>query len=551
MGPGSRLKAAAPLLFVLVLALVVRVAWMQSRALVIENEGGEYATLAEHLLAGKGYVGLGMTGKPQLLFPPLYAFLIAAVTPLAGDSELAGRLVSIAAGVVLVAALSGLARRLYGPAAGFVAGILASLHPLLVSLSTAVYTESTYFALIFLGIVRAMDAVESGRLRDYAIAGALFGLAYLTRPEAILYVAILVAVALGRAAFVRPRRWPLRGLGAALGAFAVMAAPYVGFLWAHTGRLLLEGKTASNFEIGQRMRAGQPEWYAYYGVDDELREVGVYMGDVNRHLRAATTRATLAETVSYIVASAGRQGRIMLGAMKAPIFGGLGVFGLALLGLLRAAHSRARLDGQAFLLLAATGVIVATFSLQFYYVRYSYVLLPFLLAWAAGGASTVGQALSGWMGRARAEGGASRPVLEAAIGSFLAVLVAVTAMRAPEFRAGDEFGNSPQGARLTKAAGLWLRDQPPADKIVMDVGTAIPYYGRGEMWMMPYASSATALRYIDAKKPDYVVLRGIVASHRPFLEDWLEKGIPSDRLRLVHTEGESGAERVQIYGWER
>jgi hypothetical protein len=56
----------------------------------IDPEGAEYARIAENLVAGHGYVGIATPGT-QLIFPPLFPFMIAAVSLVTGQAELADR----------------------------------------------------------------------------------------------------------------------------------------------------------------------------------------------------------------------------------------------------------------------------------------------------------------------------------------------------------------------------------------------------------------------------------------------------------------------------
>jgi len=112
----------------------------------IDSEGAEYARIAENLVAGNGYTGLVTPGK-NLIFPPLYPGLIALFTPVVGGAELAGRIISLLMGSVLVAAVYLVTRDLYGRRAAPFASLLVALHPMLVGFAASVYCETTYMAL--------------------------------------------------------------------------------------------------------------------------------------------------------------------------------------------------------------------------------------------------------------------------------------------------------------------------------------------------------------------------------------------------------------------
>src|SRR5262245_56702025 len=115
-------------------AFVVRLLWMMYLRGPIDTEGAEYARIAENLLSGNGYRGIATEGT-ELMFPPLFPFLIAAFSLLTNDVQLAGRLVSLLMGTLLVPFVYLIAARMYGRGAACIAALLAAFHPLLVNLS--------------------------------------------------------------------------------------------------------------------------------------------------------------------------------------------------------------------------------------------------------------------------------------------------------------------------------------------------------------------------------------------------------------------------------
>jgi len=106
----------------------------------IENEGAEYARIAENLRHGAGLVGIAAPGT-ELLFNPLYPLLIAAVSFLTHDYEWAARLISLIAGSFLPLAALGIASQLFSRRVGIAAALLTATYPLLVNLSFTAYSE--------------------------------------------------------------------------------------------------------------------------------------------------------------------------------------------------------------------------------------------------------------------------------------------------------------------------------------------------------------------------------------------------------------------------
>jgi 4-amino-4-deoxy-L-arabinose transferase-like glycosyltransferase len=130
--------------------------------------------------------------RPTAEHPPLFAFLLAVVTKLGIGAELAQRALCgtlLGSGTVVLLGLLG--RRLGGGRAGLFAALLAAVYPTLIAADGALLSESLYGLLVAAAMLAAL------RLRDRptpsrALAlGGLCGLAALTRPEALLLLALL------------------------------------------------------------------------------------------------------------------------------------------------------------------------------------------------------------------------------------------------------------------------------------------------------------------------------------------------------------------------
>src|SRR4030095_4395479 len=382
----KKLNPAVPLMIILAVSLIVRIALMTSSSLIIENEGGEYAAIAENLLAGKGYVGLGLTGKPQLLFPPLYPFSIALTSFIAPNTEFAGRVVSLLMGLGLVFVMFKLAALLYGRTVGLLTATLIGLHPLLVRLSVSVQSEATYFALVLSAIYCFLKGLDGPGVRWLFGAGAACGLAYLTRPEAILFPLVLSGY-LCAVAYRSKQSWrtTLTRAFLLLIVFALLATPYMFFLHRHTGRLRVEGKSPVNYLIGQRVMSGMGTLEASYGVDDNLREFGVAMGNMNDYIANPVTPGVSA-LIPYVARATKYQlNNILLTITNSASFGKALLFALVILGLFCSAWDSVRATRELCLLLVLATVSVSLFSLQYFQERYVFIFLPFMLLWGAKG----------------------------------------------------------------------------------------------------------------------------------------------------------------------
>ncbi|MFQ5577945.1 MAG: glycosyltransferase family 39 protein [Anaerolineae bacterium] len=272
--------------------------------------------------------------------PPLYYLLLKGWSALGGFSEFSLRFPSVAAGVLLVAVVYALGRRLFGRWAGLVAALLAALNPFLIWYSQ----------------------------------------------EARMYVLSALLGTLGALCFVRamarPRRW---GYWAGLGACALAGLYthlYSGFLWPALAIWLL-------LHPRRLRRARLP--------------FGLTMGAVSAlflPLAVANWRFSGESSPGDPLAGAGGRAWHLFESFavwKAPLTAGtkgaiLAVLGLFLLaGIVAVARRR---EGQMVILLAImpfaiAGLLLLRSNLAFFGERYFIVMLPWLLLLQAAGAAAV------------------------------------------------------------------------------------------------------------------------------------------------------------------
>jgi mannosyltransferase len=95
-------------------------------------------------------LGVITAGAAHDIHPPLYYYLLHAGIALGGQSEYAVRFLSVASGVLTVALLYALGRRLFGPRVGAIAALLGAASPLAVyySQEARMYAQVTMFGLL-------------------------------------------------------------------------------------------------------------------------------------------------------------------------------------------------------------------------------------------------------------------------------------------------------------------------------------------------------------------------------------------------------------------
>lgn len=119
---------------------------------------------------------------------PFYPFIAALFSLPGWSAEFGARLASLSLSIGLFFALIGIGNRLSEKKATMVGLIILSLSPVLVSLSFSVLTEPSYIALVYLGLLLLLMHSKELKIWPAALAGLVFGLAFLNRTEGIVFL---------------------------------------------------------------------------------------------------------------------------------------------------------------------------------------------------------------------------------------------------------------------------------------------------------------------------------------------------------------------------
>jgi 4-amino-4-deoxy-L-arabinose transferase-like glycosyltransferase len=161
-----------------------------------------HVSIARALLAGRGYIVddtplpggklVPDAGKVALFKAPLYEYFLAGVFAVSGFSfklffplqALAGGLVSGIVGAITLQTF----RR---PSAAWFAGILATIHPILVNSASQPYNENVFYFFFVLSIWAFFGWIETTKLAWAISCGAAIGLCTLTRENGTLLLAAM------------------------------------------------------------------------------------------------------------------------------------------------------------------------------------------------------------------------------------------------------------------------------------------------------------------------------------------------------------------------
>ncbi len=534
----------AILLSILLVALVIRLYFLANFTYAINTEGAEYTRIAQNLVAGNGYVGIATEGN-ELMFPPLYPLLIAATSYIVGDFYHSAQCVSFFAGLILLLSVFGVARDLYGDKIGYLAVSIAALHPILVMLSTTTWIEGLYLSLMTAGIYFTNRCHYEGKWHQWGLAGGFLGLAYLCCPQAIVFPFFFVfaLLLLGRS----KKHMHLGKAALFMGVFALIALPYIVYLTTVTGTFHIEGKTIINNELGKQHLDGISENISGYLVAENLEEKGVWLRPQSELAKSSTSVGY--RTTLKIMFSKGLKNlqAVIENISSKPFLGGPLILPLVIIGLFRSNWDSNRASGELMLLLTAAGSLAAmTTIIYMFEVRYHYILIPFMVIWAACGIKELKNWAQETLTNLQLQ--ALPPVIG---GRFVEGLTAC--LLAGIFMAGGKittknFMLDPMSS-IRRTAGEWLATTP-GNKAIMDLDTVATFHAGAKYIPMPYCDSQTALKYIEKKEVDFIVLKSgdIERGHeRPYLQEWLNNGIPSPSITLTNQFNVDENKRLLIY----
>lgn len=503
-------------------ALAVRLA-LARLPHVLQADEGAYVWLGRNLVTGQGFTFIGI---PEVHYTPLFPALCGLLYLISGSLEAASKALFVVLGAGLVVPVYLLARAVYGLRAARVAGLLVAALPALTShvLYWGSMSEPLYLFLLFWGLWLVWRAWREGGTWLHAGAALLLSLAYLARPEGLIYVgAALAFLGLARVRELRRHAWSLAAYALV---FVLVAAPYVLYLHAHTGEWMLTGKVWTAY-AQDRALAGK-DWVTFdrmtWGLDSS--------GEVLYHSRERFNRSL----GSYIVAEPRAFLRGLLDntrTLPQVLLGRQGVprplLVAVVLGLFAQAWTRRRARREVFLGGAAL-VPVVTFSAVMFSVRFLQPVFPLAMIWAARGLVGLGE----WLAETvRAQGGR--------VGMWGArVLVALPAVAAALYLVAVQPAVVRQGAAQMKfhykAAGEWLATHTAGDAVIMSRGAIAAIHAEREWSPLPHAAWSEIVAYGRRRGATHLVVNDQeLRQFQPHLEALCDESQPPPELEHLYT----------------
>lgn len=523
-------------------AFLVRYLTLPQNAM-INGDGVFYASFGSKLVSGNLIDGI------STYWSPLYSSVLGAVYLLTHDLESAGRAVSMVAGSLLIVPTFILIRKFFGDASAFIGTVLVALHPLLITSSGWVMTESLYGLIFLTAVICGWFALENGKLVTFLLTGCLYGAAYLTKPEFTGFVALYVLLLVVKG--LMQHRWDFRRL--ALGSlvflvgFGTFFLPYVVFIHHKTGQWTLSQKLVSNSrfdEPGQGMlklidggtKTLQDRiWWDKYHDEANVAQVKPETGGVNSSQNRAGFNA------SDLMSRAGKNLYKQLTDYMRTLFP-LSFLLLGAIGFVTAPWTKDRAIKDIYLLSFVACTFIG-YAITVTELRYTFVLIPILLGWVGLGCANIGQfvaeRLPNWKG-------AGRIPTAFVQGSLLLLLIASLAPLFSREMEGRDLDNVPYEE---KAAGLWLRHNSDPGSIVMSPDARVAFYAGAEHIFLPDEDVQTIREYAERRNVTYIVLSERRLKNRKSVYGIADE--PTGNLKIIYDDVIQDGFNVKIYKVEK
>jgi len=514
-------------LAVIILAtFVVRVLISVLADRVIKWDEPDYLRLGANLLTGRGFT---TSGHPELHYTPLFPIVSAMVGLLIHNLEAGSEVVNIICGSLLLVPVYGIGRRIYGRRVATVAiGLLAVLPALTTSVQYwGTMSEPLYILLVYGGLFAVMQAAFDDSLISYAVAGGLFSLAYLTRPEGITYAAVMLVFIVVLKAFRRELfiRYTLTGLLLFVGVFVLVTFPYMLYLQRHTGQWTVTGKLGVTYEIGAAVVAQDPAEYdrVTASLDSEGKEIIWFSQE---RFEVSLQDLILRDPAAFLqrIASNVRtlKGRFFRRTsfptyLLIPVF--LGLFGVA--------WNRERAIDEAFMALCMAPVLsFLPFHIE---LRFFSPVFPALLLWTAHGLVWLGDWLAPTL-KNLLDRRADRWERIARWAPAVLVGLYFLLMQPLAVRDGLQVTNFAR-----RDVGLWMKENTAPDAVIMARDLSIAVYAERDWVPSPHAEYDRYIRYARSHRAAYLVAdEWELTVLRPQLGFLLNTDKPPDDLELVY-----------------
>lgn len=517
---------------------------------VVRWDEPDYLILGRNLFMGRGYT---VSGRPELHYAPLYPLAAGVLYPFTQDMKLNSDICFVLFGALVLLPFYWLAKRLFGTRVAMMATAFLCFFPALNAavLFWGTMLEPLYLLLLCAALCAVWLAWEKKSAAAGVAAGALYGLAYLTKPEALIYEGLMAVLLILGNLWRRTlfnRRSVLAIVGMVL-AFVLVISPYLAFLYRHTGRIMVSGKLGVTYVAGQGAVDHDPGLYdrALSQLDEAGEEIIWFSDDRFKYSIVDYIQADPLGFVRRIWQNVNTLEEMLFARQAFPFY----LLFLVALGLFGSAWDKDRLIKELFLVAAVLPVFIfLPFHIE---LRYFAPMLPILLLWVAKGIAALAEWLhqtsmnlrfppeleagshpsygAAVVGRHIGEG-APAGLAHGVMLAFSLLLVLYFVILQPRIVRDGLAGMNVS----RREAGDWLKSHAPAEALIMSRDTEVPFYAERRWAATPNEEYDRFIAYVRKRGAAYLVVDEREATViRPQLSLLLDEDAPPPGLRHVYT----------------
>ncbi len=229
----------------LIISLSVRI-YLSFFTYVIQNDSVAFMQNATYFANGDFLNAL------KHAYHPLYSLLMAGLYKVVPDMELSGTIISVFLGTLTVIAFYLIGKSIFDQRISFVASIILAFHPYAVRFSADIISESTYFFFFISALGLGFFAIIKKKFYLFVLTGICSAFAYLTRPEGIGILFIVVGWCLFKDPVKIKLIWrkKLVSILILIVSFLIFSLPYLIYIKKETGYWHLTMKKSLSQMIG-------------------------------------------------------------------------------------------------------------------------------------------------------------------------------------------------------------------------------------------------------------------------------------------------------------
>ncbi|MFQ5713021.1 MAG: ArnT family glycosyltransferase [Candidatus Scalinduaceae bacterium] len=222
---------------------------------VIQNDSVAFIQNAEYFANGDFLSGLRHN------YHPLYSLIMAGLYKIVPNMELSGTIISIFFGTLTVIAFYLIGKGIFDQRIAFVSSIILAFHPYAVRFSADIISESTYFFFFTSALGLGFFAITNRKLLLFALTGICTAFAYLTRPEGIGIIFIVICWCLLKdlAKFKVIWKEKIVSILILVVSFLVFSSPYLIYIKKETGAWHLTKKKSLSRMAGIEKMLSDPK----------------------------------------------------------------------------------------------------------------------------------------------------------------------------------------------------------------------------------------------------------------------------------------------------